>query len=332
MLAASPRRLRGEATAFGAVGPLLIIAVVVGVMPIMASSATLFLFEQVLIQILFATSTNFLFGRSNMPSFGQAAFFGTGAYTVALLYQHVPVAVALVLAMAFAAVVSAIIAAVSVRTRGIVFANVTLALGQGMYLLAIQTNLVGGENGIPGISAGSLSLHGIWYLTGAVVIIAVAVCWVIYHSPFGVTLQALREDPIRLEFLGVNVRRYRLAAFTLAGAGAGLGGALFAYTSGIVTPDTMYWTQSGYPILMILVGGMGFFWGPAIGAVGVTLLLNELSGHPGWDLIILGLVLIAVLLFAPRGILGLVDQFWRKSRKKWRARTIPHAPVSAVQD
>ncbi|MEO7127238.1 MAG: branched-chain amino acid ABC transporter permease [Nakamurella sp.] len=312
MHAVLPKRRGGEARAVGLAGPLIVIVIAIVVIPSIASGATMFLMEQVLIQILFATSTNFLFGRSHMPSFGQAAFFGTGAYTVALWYSYIPVAALLVLAMAFSAVCSAVIAAVSIRTRGIIFANVTLALGQGMYLLAVKTSWVGGENGLPGISAGSLSMHGIWYLTGGVVVAAIAVCWVIYHSPFGITLQALREDPIRLEFLGVRVARYRLAAFTLAGAGAGLAGGLFAYTSGIVTPGTMYWTQSGYPILMILVGGMGFFWGPVVGAVFVTLLLNELSGHPGWDLIILGLVLIGVLLFAPRGLLGLVKSGWQR--------------------
>ncbi len=266
-----------------------------------------------MIQILYATSTNFLFGRSHMPSLGQAAFFGTGAYTVGLVHDAVPFAISFVLAIVFSSIIAALIAVVSVRTRGIVFANVTLALGVGLYLLAAQTSWVGGANGIPGVSA-PLSLRGIWYVTGAIVIVAVAMCWVIYRSPFGITLLALREDPIRLEFLGVHVGRYRLAAFTLAGAGAGLAGGLFAYTAGIVTPGVMYWTQSGYVILMILVGGMGFFWGPAVGAIGVTLLLNELSGHPGWDLIILGLVLIAVLLFAPRGVVGLAQSAWRAIR------------------
>lgn len=316
MPAVSLSHPRREPTAAGAIGPLAVIAAAVVIVPFAVSGATMFLLEQILIQVLFATSTNFLFGRSHMPSFGQAAFFGTGAYTVALIHQSVPVAVALVMAIVTASAISMAIAAVSIRTRGIVFANVTLALGQGMYLFAVKTRAVGGENGIPGISAGSLDIQGVWYLTGACVVVALGVCWIVYHSPFGVTLQALREDPVRLEFLGVRVARYRLAAFTIAGAGAGLAGGLFAYSSGIVTPGTMYWTQSGYPILMILVGGMGFFWGPAVGAIGVTLLINELSGYPGWNLIILGLVLIGVLLVIPRGIIGFLDSM----RQRWRNR------------
>lgn len=317
MRALSRSRSHGTAALANMIVPVTALILAVLVVPMVASGATMFLYEQVLIQILLATSTNFLFGRSHMPSLGQAAFFGTGAYTVALVYDAMPIAAALLLAIAISAVAAAIIAAVSVRTDGLVFANVTLALGQGMYLLAVKTKLVGSENGIPGIRAGSLSSTGIWYLVGGCVIAALIVCWVIYHSPFGMTLYAIREDPVRLEFLGVNVAVYRMLAFTLAGAGAGLAGGLFAYSSGIVTPNTMYWTQSGYPILMILVGGMGFFWGPAIGAIGVTLLLNELSGHPGWNLIILGLVLIAVLLFAPRGLIGL----WQDARNfLWHGR------------
>lgn len=316
----SPRR--DSSSLAGLATPVALLIVAVAVVPQIASGATMFLYEQILIQILLATSTNFLFGRSHMPSLGQAAFFGTGAYTVALVHDVMPIAAALLFAVAVSAVVAAIIAAVSVRTDGLVFANVTLALGQGMYLLAVKTKLVGSENGIPGIRAGSLTSVGVWYLVGGCVIAAIIVCWVIYHSPFGLTLYAIREDPIRLEFLGVNVAVYRMMAFTLAGAGAGLAGGLFAYSSGIVTPNTMYWTQSGYPILMILVGGMGFFWGPAIGAIGVTLLLNELSGNPGWNLIILGLVLIGVLLFAPRGLLGL----WEDMRK-WMRRTPAAQPA-----
>jgi branched-chain amino acid transport system permease protein len=322
------RSQRRDSTSLaGLIVPIALIIVAVLIVPALASGATMFLYELVLIQILMATSTNFLFGRSHMPSLGQAAFFGTGAYTVALVYDVMPIVAALLLAIAVAAVDAFIIAAVSVRTDGLVFANVTLALGQGMYLLAVKTKWVGSENGIPGISAGSLSSDGVWYLVGGCVIAALVICWVIYHSPFGLTLYAIREDPIRLEFLGVNVAIYRMLAFTLAGAGAGLAGGLFAYASGIVTPNTMYWTQSGYHILMILVGGMGFFWGPAIGAIGVTLLLNELSGNPGWNLIILGLVLIGILLFAPRGLLGLWEDLRTRLRPSSARRPMPaHSP------
>ncbi len=319
-------RRRDSTSLAGLIVPIALIIVAVLIVPSLASGATMFLYELVLIQILMATSTNFLFGRSHMPSLGQAAFFGTGAYTVALVYEVMPIPAALLLAIAVA-VVAFVIAAVSVRTDGLVFANVTLALGQGMYLLAVKTKWVGSENGIPGISAGSLSNDGVWYLVGGCVIAALVICWVIYHSPFGLTLYAIREDPIRLEFLGVNVAIYRMLAFTLAVAGAGLAGGLFAYASGIVTPNTMYWTQSGYPILMILVGGMGFFWGPAIGAIGVTLLINELSGNPGWNLIILGLVLIGILLFAPRGLLGLWEDVRARLRRSPTRRPMPaHSP------
>ena len=286
--------------------------VAIVVIPRVSTTATLFLSEQVMIQILFATSTNFLFGRSHMPSFGQAAFLGAGAYTVALLAQKLPLALTLVIAVTLSSAVAVVIASVSIRTRGIVFANVTLAFGQGIYLFVLKSPLLGGANGMPAIRAGSLTVNGVWYLTGGCVLGAMALCWIVYYSPFGETLHALREDPTRLEFLGVSTSRYRVFAFTLAGAGAGLAGGLAAYTSGIVTPDIMYWTQSGYPILMILIGGMGYFWGPAIGAIGVTLLLHQLSGRPGWDLIILGGILIAVLLFAPRGIMGAVGSAWRR--------------------
>lgn len=284
--------------------PYIAMLVVVVFGPFALSSAGLFLVEQILIQVLFATSTNFLFGKADMPSFGQAAFLGVGAYVVALTFSNIWFGFALVLAALVGGLIAAVLAAVSIKTEGIVFANVTLALGQGLYLIAMKSPWLGGENGIPGVEAAGLTGSGLWYVVGLVVMLSMFVLQVIYYSPYGRMLDALRQEPIRLKFLGVPVDLYKISAFVLAGAGTGIAGGLLAYSSAIVTPGTMYWINSGYPILMILVGGIGFFWGPAVGAIIITLILNWISGMLGWNLIILGSILIFVLLWRSDGVLG----------------------------
>jgi branched-chain amino acid transport system permease protein len=176
-----------------------------------------------------------------------------------------------------------------------------------VYTLVFHAPVLGGENGIPAISRvdlGPIELSRnrvYWYLLVACVAAGIAGYRVVIGSPFGHALQAIREDPRRAAFLGLDLRMYRVAAFTLAGFGAGLAGSLFAYASQIVTPDVMYWTQSGNPIIMALIGGMHSFYGPALGAVIFTYLLHEL-GHvtPAFN-VYLGLVFLGFLIFLPGG-------------------------------
>lgn len=280
--------------------------------PRIGTGADLFFWESVALLALFALSVNLLIGYAGIPSFGQAAFFGIGAYTVGLASTRgwSPVLV-LLLAAFTAAAGAAIMGGLASRSTGIAFSMLTLAMAQALYTLTFHVPALGGENGLPGIERGRLLGINLtrqapfWYFSLAAAALAVAALRLVVVSPFGHTLRVIRDDPKRALFLGLNVRLYRVAAFTVAGGIAGWAGALFAYANQIVTSDTLYWTQSGNPIIMALIGGVHTFWGPALGAVifvWTTHLLAQLT--PAWILYV-GLVFFFFVVVMPEGLLSL---------------------------
>ena len=200
------------------------------------------------------------------------------------------------------------------RVRGVAFTMVTLAFGQALYLIAFESSTFGGENGLPGIMPSGWSPTAFWYLLIAFVALGMLGYWTVVRSPFGQTLQAIREDAKRVTFLGVDIRRYHITAFALAGCGAGLAGGLMTYASGIVTPDALAWTQSGYPIIMALVGGIKVFLGPAVGAVIVTWLLYVLGQMTVSYLLYIGIALAIVLMLAPNGLVPFAARYLGRRR------------------
>lgn len=315
---------------------LLVLAVLAVLWPHLVGSSALFFWETTVISVLFATSVNLLFGSAGIPSFGQAAFYGAGAYTVAEVASHAwPVPLALLLGVAVAGALALVTSVITWRATGLAFAMLTLAIAQAIYTLVVQVNSLGGYNGIPGVSApalGSINFFdpaNMWYLDAICVAIGMLVLWRVRHSPFGHTLNAIREDPARATFLGINIRAYRAVAFTIAGCGAGLAGGLFAYVNQVVTPDTLYWTQSATPIIMLLLGGIAYYWGPAVGAVLMSALLNYLTQATTNYLLYIGLLLLAVLVVIPQGVLSLPAVI-RGLRSHRRVDTGPRALASAV--
>lgn len=291
---------------------LLVLGVLAIAWPQLAGSSALFFWETTVIAVLFATSVNLLFGSGGIPSFGQAAFYGAGAYAVAEVASHSwPVPLALLLAVAVAGALALLTSLITWRATGLAFAMLTLAIAQAIYTLVVQVSWLGGYNGIPGISTPALAginfynPANLWYLDVVCVAIGMLIFWRVTHSPFGHTLNSIREDPVRAAFLGVNIRAYRAVAFTIAGCGAGLAGGLFAYVNQVVTPDSLYWTQSATPIIMLLLGGITYYWGPAVGAVLLSALLNYLTQATTNYLLYIGLLLLAVLIVMPRGLLSL---------------------------
>lgn len=275
-------------------------------LPFWAAVNQIFFWETVLVQVLFATSVNLLIGTADMPSFGQAAFFGIGAYSVAIVNEHVNFGLAIISAVAIAGLAGAVFGFAIRRLSGLAFAMVTLAIAQMLYLIAMQSSSLGGENGLPNVTPGTLGNNQIWYLILACTVIGVAFFWLVGRSPLGSALRGMRDDPTRLTALGSNLRTLRVLAFVLAGCGAGLAGALFAYANGIVTTDSLYWTQSGLPIFMAIIGGVRSFWGPAIGAVVLTSLTTYLSDKTDSYILPLGILLAIVVIFLPQGVLGLL--------------------------
>jgi branched-chain amino acid transport system permease protein len=253
-----------------------------------------------------------------MVSFGHAAFFGAGAYIVGILAAEGvrSLWISWPLAIAIAALAAAAIGAISLRTRGVYFIMITLAFAQMMYYVFVSLKAYGGDDGLslPGRSTGlgvSLSNDIVWYY-----MVLVLLSFVLYllhrlvRSRFGRVIEAIRENETRATAVGYPVYRYKLVCFVISGAIAGLAGALIANQTSYVGPALLHWVQSGTLMIMVILGGVGRFWGGPVGAV-VLLALEELfSGSPllgqyslHWQLPV-GVILLAVVLFAPQGIAG----------------------------
>ena len=270
---------------------------------------------RVLVFALAASSLNLILGFGGMVSFGHAAFLGIGAYSVAILMQNgiATAWVAWPLAIVLTALVSLLIGWISLRTQGVYFIMITLAFAQMLYYLVISLKAYGGDDGLSlaarSMVGGGMDLSNdvhLYYLSLGVLVMAVVLMARLLNARFGHTLQAIRENEVRMTALGFAVFRYKLAAFTLAGAVAGLAGVLFANVNGFVSPAMMQWSQSGMLMMMVILGGVGHLYGGVIGAI-VFLLLEEFLSHytMHWQLG-LGAVLLAVVLFAPNGITSLL--------------------------
>lgn len=270
---------------------------------------------RVLAFALAASSLNFILGFGGMVSFGHAAFLGVGAYSVAILMQNGIASAwpAWPLAILASALVSLLIGWVSLRTQGVYFIMITLAFAQMLYYLVISLKAYGGDDGLSlagrsAVGAGidlSNDVHLYYVSLGALVVVLFLMVRLL-NARFGHTLQAIRENEVRMSALGFAVFRYKLLAFALAGAAAGLAGVLLANVNGFVSPAMMQWSQSGMLMMMVILGGVGHLYGGVIGAI-VFLLLEEFLSHytMHWQLG-LGAVLLAVVLFAPNGITSLL--------------------------
>lgn len=274
--------------------------------------------RRVLVIALAAASLNFILGFGGMVALGHAGFIGVGAYTVVALSDAGFTSAWLMWPAAAAAggVAAALIGLVALRTRGVYFIMTTLAFAQMLYFVAVSLRKYGGDDGYtlparpvlaPGLDLGSETQ---FYLV-VLAIVALLLGWLhrATRSRFGHALMGIRDNETRMRALGYPVFRLQLVAFAIAGAIAGLAGALLAGGNGFISPATMHWTQSATLLVMVVIGGLGRSWGGPLGAV-VWLLLEETlkQSTEHWHLP-LGLLLIAVALWAPRGLAAL-------SRKK----------------
>jgi branched-chain amino acid transport system permease protein len=270
---------------------------------------------------IFACSFNLLLGFGGMLSFGHAAFFGAAAYASGWFVterQAGPV-LAVCAGVIVAAALGAVIGLLAIRRRGIYLAMVTLALAQLIYFLCLEAPFTGGENGLQGVGRGVLfgllplkSDVVLYYVVLAVFLAVYVLIRRIVHSPFGQVLKGIRENEQRAISLGYSINRYRLLAFVLSASLAGLGGALKTIVLGFATLADVSQGASGEVILMTLLGGIGTFFGPVLGAgIVVTLqeYLSDLVG--GWVTVIIGAVFVACVAAFRRGIVG---EFVRWSR------------------
>ena len=299
---------------------LLAFAGALASVPLWAPRFWIYIGTQALIFAIFAMSLDLLLGYAGLASFGHAAFFGVGAYACALLaLRHVDGLLPLLLVGALASAAVAVpIGALSLRTTGIYFLMLTLAFAQMLWGLAVNwTSLTRGTDGLIGIPRPTLpgadALGFTLYERGpffiACLVIAVLVFLLLEaltRSPFGKTLEGIRENERRMRALGYPTFRYRLAVFVVGGAIAGVAGSLAAMSNGYATPDLLYWTGSGLVLVAVVVGGSRSLIGPVLGAFLVLVAQLGLSTFVDrWELL-LGALFIAFVLFLPRGLVGLV--------------------------
>ena len=264
---------------------------------------------EIAIFVLFAASLHLLVSVGGLPSFGHAAFLGLGSYGAALAVKMLglPMLPALVAGPLLAALGAAVIGWFAVRLSGVYAAMLTLAFAQILWSIAFQwVPVTGGDNGLLGVwpSPWATSAAHFYWLTLALVVLTVGAFRMIIFSPFGYALRAARDSDLRSEAIGIDRRRMQWRAFVIAGAGAGLAGAMFAFLKGSVFPDTMGVSTSIDGLVMVLLGGVETVSGPIVGAVVYKLLSIWLVSHTDYSKLVLGLVIIGLVLVFPKGIAG----------------------------
>lgn len=298
--------------ALTAIGGLLIAVLLVAVPPAL-SAYPLTLLTQALIYAIFAMSLDLLLGYTGLPSLGHAAYFGVGAYAVAILASryHARFWLCAVAAILAALVTAALFGILAMRAVGVYFLMITLALGMLVWGLAFRwVSLTMGDNGISGIlrpTVGTASFSDpvpFYYLTLVAFLLVLGLLVLVVSSPFGLSLLGIRESERRMRALGYNVWLHKYLAFVLAGALAGVAGMLWAYYNGFVSPVEVQLVTSVEALLMVALGGPGTLVGPALGAGAIVFLKNFVSVYTKRWLLILGGVYICTILFAPAGLLG----------------------------
>jgi len=324
---ASPRVWSGRRVVIGAlaVGALAVI-------PAVASPFQTITICYGLVFAIAALGFNLLLGYTGLLSFGHSAYFGTGAYVVALLVKYLGVASMelFVLAGILGSIaVAALFGVVCVRYTRIFFGILTLALSQVLWSLALKLFWVtGGSDGLrvptptllgglggPGADKVEFIAHRYYYYVLILFLVATAAMWVIVSSPFGKALQAIRDNETRAEFVGVQVWKYRWIAFVISGAFTGLAGALWVPLNGLTTPDILYWPFSGRIVFFTVLGGFRTFVGPIVGAIAYNYLETYAVGFTVYWQLVLGIVLVLLVLTMPTGLVGTAIQIFERVRR-----------------
>jgi branched-chain amino acid transport system permease protein len=308
----------------------LVVTLILALVPLLGSRYYTDLATYIVIFALFATSLNLLIGVTGLVSFGHAAYFGVGAYVCGLLMGDlkVPFLLAWALGGAAAALAALVFGFFCVRLTATYFSMLTLAFAQIVWAICFKWNdVTGGEQGYPRVPMPSTDWMSAipWLGTASTrekfFILALVLCALctaamrrIVNSPFGRILTTIRDNAERAQFIGIDVRRYQLYAFTLAGTFAGLSGGLFAIYKRGVFPDYTYWSKSAEVLIMTILGGIGNFWGPSVGTAALLLLNQYIVSYTEYWPLVLGFILLVLLFAFPGGIMGGLESLWRRAR------------------
>ncbi len=306
------------------------IALVLLALPYVLDQYQTILLSYGLVMAIAALGFNLLLGYTGLLSFGHSAYFGVGAYAVALMVKYLRISsmeAFLVGAVVASTFVTAVFGFVCVRYTRIFFGILTLALSQVLWSLAFKFFWVtGGTDGLRvptptllGMVSGkddkiAFLAHAYYYYVLAVFFICVVLMWVIVSSPFGKALQAIRDNETRAQFIGIRIRTYRWIAFMVSGIFTGIAGALWVPLNGLTTPDIMHWTFSGEIVFMTVLGGFRSFAGPIVGAVVFNYLKTFAVGYTVYWQLLLGVVLVVLVLSLPTGLVGTLGRLLARRR------------------
>ena len=279
--------------------------------------------SKVLIYAIATMGLNLLIGFTGGLSFGQAAYFGLGAYGAGMTLRYIAPStpLAIVVGTLVGGLAATLLGPLVMRRRGIYFAMITIAIGQLFYFAIVRWNdVTGGEDGLSGFSRQDIHFGGLaiplnstnfYYLVLFCFTIAVAIMWTLLQSPLGHTWVAIRENRRRVEFMGVRVERYVWAAFAIAGFVTAFAGTLNALLFNFTSPQDLHWILSGNFVIMIVLGGMRSFFGPLLGVVIFVVAQDYLSSVTGNWMSFIGMIFILIVLLCPKGVLGLFERRMR---------------------
>lgn len=281
---------------------------------------------------LFAVTLNLLLGYTGLLSFGHAMFFGTGAYGTALALEHIggcPLLVALLIGFLSAVAWALILSPIMVRVSGTAFAMLHLAFGQLMYVLALKLRgITGGEDGIGGFPIPPLNFPGVvsidmadplnfYYFAIAVLGLSLWILWFFTKTPFGTIMISVRDNANRVDYMGFKVPQTKALIYTIAGGFAGVAGSIYALFQNLISAEDGYHVFVSFaPIMMTMVGGIGSFFGPVVGSAIFGIIEELTSRYTERVELVMGLILILVIMYAPMGFLGLIQIF----KTKWFGR------------
>ena len=306
---------------WGAGLALLLAAPFLGLYPVFVMTA--------LCYAIFACAFNLLLGFTGLLSFGHAAFMGSAAYATGWLVKSAgwPPELGLLAGLVVGAGLGLLVGLIAIRRQGIYFAMVTLAMAQMIYFVCLQAPFTGGEDGLQGVPRGvlfgllPLGNDLVLYYVVVAVFVAVFLGIVrVVHSPYGQVLKAIRENEPRAISLGYDVDRYKLLAFVLSTALAGLAGSLKTLVLGFASLSDVHWSMSGEVVLMTLLGGMGTFAGPVVGALTIIGLQNFLADRVGsWVTVIIGVIFVVCVLAFRKGVIGEMLAWQQRRRARAQA-------------
>ncbi|MDO9229275.1 MAG: branched-chain amino acid ABC transporter permease [Syntrophales bacterium] len=291
--------------------------IVLLLLPLFIPRFYVYLVSIILLYGLLATSLNLVLGYGGIFQFHHAVFYGVGAYgtTLMLTKTGLPAMLAFIVGPLVSAAFGLVLGIICIRLSKLYFGMLQISLGSLVWAIVYRWYaFTGGDDGIHGIPMPEMlsSPKSAYYFTFIITLVSLFIMWKIIRSPFGSVLQGIRDNPVRSEMIGINVRRHQLLALVLAGFFAGVAGSLFVVVDNTVFPDMLFWTLSLEIIIMCLLGGWFAFLGPMLGAAVIIALRTFVSTYTDYWALVLGIIMMLVIFFLPNGILGYVEEKFKR--------------------